>query len=132
MRAGSVGILAGSLETTGDSTGLVALDRGPGSVTNLRPHFRRALSTTSTAYRRTFGRRAPYARARRPLGESHCSAGGDSRVDVNQPGHTELEREGERALPAGATRPGQLHTRPATGTAEGDGGAGLEQNARGG
>ena len=43
------------LETTDDSVDLVARNCGLGTAANLRLHFRRALDTTPTAYRRTFG-----------------------------------------------------------------------------
>jgi transcriptional regulator GlxA family with amidase domain len=44
------------LETTDQSIDLVARDSGLGSAANLRLHFRRALNTTLTAYRRDFTR----------------------------------------------------------------------------
>lgn len=44
------------LETTGHSVDEVARDCGLGTAANLRLHFRRALGTTPTAYRRTFTR----------------------------------------------------------------------------
>ncbi|MFF9639966.1 GlxA family transcriptional regulator [Kitasatospora aureofaciens] len=44
------------LETTKLSVDQVARDCGLGTATNLRLHFRRALDTTPTAYRRTFAR----------------------------------------------------------------------------
>ncbi|MEY9854490.1 transcriptional regulator GlxA family with amidase domain [Catenulispora sp. GAS73] len=44
------------LETTDHSIDLVAHDCGLGSAANLRLHFRRALNTTPTAYRRAFSR----------------------------------------------------------------------------
>ncbi|GAA3573375.1 helix-turn-helix domain-containing protein [Amycolatopsis ultiminotia] len=43
------------LETTDHSVDQVARDCGLGTAANLRLHFRRALGTTPTAYRRTFG-----------------------------------------------------------------------------
>lgn len=47
------------LETTDHSVDRVARDCGLGTAANLRLHFRRALDTTPTAYRRTFGRSTP-------------------------------------------------------------------------
>jgi transcriptional regulator GlxA family with amidase domain len=47
------------LETTELPVDQVARDCGLGSAANLRLHFRRALDTTPTAYRRTFTRRSP-------------------------------------------------------------------------
>ncbi|MFJ9033688.1 GlxA family transcriptional regulator [Streptomyces sp. NPDC102274] len=44
------------LETTNHSVDQVARDCGLGTAANLRLHFRRALDTTPTAYRRTFTR----------------------------------------------------------------------------
>ncbi|MFE6687696.1 GlxA family transcriptional regulator [Streptomyces sp. NPDC057743] len=44
------------LETTDRSVEQVARDCGLGTAANLRLHFRRALDTTPTAYRRTFAR----------------------------------------------------------------------------
>ncbi|GAA4533607.1 GlxA family transcriptional regulator [Amycolatopsis samaneae] len=44
------------LETTGRPVDRVARDCGLGTAANLRLHFRRALDTTPTAYRRTFQR----------------------------------------------------------------------------
>ena len=46
------------LETTDHSIDVVANDCGLGSAANLRLHFRRALNTTPTAYRRAFNRSA--------------------------------------------------------------------------
>lgn len=43
------------LETTNQPMDRVAHDCGLGTAANLRLHFRRALDTTPTAYRRTFG-----------------------------------------------------------------------------
>ncbi|GAA3751766.1 GlxA family transcriptional regulator [Streptomyces tremellae] len=51
------------LETTDQPVDRVASDCGLGTATNLRLHFRRALDTTPTAYRRTFRTPGP---ARRP------------------------------------------------------------------
>lgn len=48
------------LETTDQSIDLVARDSGLGSAANLRLHFRRALNTTPTAYRRAFTHHAPH------------------------------------------------------------------------
>jgi transcriptional regulator GlxA family with amidase domain len=42
------------LETTDHSVDRVAQDCGLGTAANLRLHFRRALDTTPTTYRRTF------------------------------------------------------------------------------
>jgi len=47
------------LETTGLPIDQVARDCGLGSAANLRLHFRRALDTTPTVYRRTFTTRSP-------------------------------------------------------------------------
>jgi AraC-like DNA-binding protein len=47
------------LETTELPVDQVARDCGLGSAANLRLHFRRALDTTPTVYRRTFTRRSP-------------------------------------------------------------------------
>lgn len=47
------------LETTDYSVDRIAGDCGLGTAANLRLHFRRALDTTPTAYRRTFARPAP-------------------------------------------------------------------------
>ncbi|MGH8921555.1 MAG: helix-turn-helix domain-containing protein, partial [Actinomycetes bacterium] len=47
------------LETTDHPIDRIARDCGLGTATNLRLHFRRALDTTPTAYRRTFQRTAP-------------------------------------------------------------------------
>ncbi|MFJ8826362.1 GlxA family transcriptional regulator [Streptomyces sp. NPDC102467] len=47
------------LEATDHSVDRVARDCGLGTAANLRLHFRRALDTTPTAYRRTFGRSMP-------------------------------------------------------------------------
>ncbi|WP_399896413.1 GlxA family transcriptional regulator [Streptomyces sp. BBFR51] len=58
-----LGLARELLETTDRSIDVVARDCGLGSAANLRLHFRRALDTTPTAYRRTFGRRAPYLHA---------------------------------------------------------------------
>jgi transcriptional regulator GlxA family with amidase domain len=44
------------LETTDHSIALVAHDCGLGLAANLRLHFRRALNTTPTVYRRAFSR----------------------------------------------------------------------------
>ncbi|MWA05565.1 helix-turn-helix domain-containing protein [Actinomadura sp. LD22] len=44
------------LETTDQPVARVARECGLGTAANLRLHFRRALDTTPTAYRRTFGR----------------------------------------------------------------------------
>jgi transcriptional regulator GlxA family with amidase domain len=46
------------LETTRASIDQIAADCGFGTAANLRLHFRRLLSTTPTAYRRTFAQRA--------------------------------------------------------------------------
>ncbi|MFB7508632.1 helix-turn-helix domain-containing protein, partial [Streptomyces broussonetiae] len=51
-----LGLARELLETTDHSIDLVARDSGLGSAANLRLHFRRALSTTPTAYRRAFTR----------------------------------------------------------------------------
>jgi transcriptional regulator GlxA family with amidase domain len=47
-----------ALETTPASVDAVASDCGFGSAANLRKHFRRAVATTPTAYRRTFAGQA--------------------------------------------------------------------------
>ena len=44
------------LETTSASIEQIAHECGFGTPANLRIHFRRVLSTTPTAYRRTFAR----------------------------------------------------------------------------
>jgi transcriptional regulator GlxA family with amidase domain len=49
------------LERTHEGIDQVAADCGLGSAANLRLHFRRVLSTTPTAYRRTFAERAAAA-----------------------------------------------------------------------
>ncbi|MFE1199251.1 helix-turn-helix domain-containing protein [Streptomyces olivaceoviridis] len=49
------------LESTDHSIDLVARDSGLGSAANLRLHFRRALDTTPTAYRRAFSRHVAHA-----------------------------------------------------------------------
>ncbi|MEV0263833.1 helix-turn-helix domain-containing protein [Streptomyces sp. NPDC050617] len=54
------------LESTDHPIDRVARDCGLGTAANLRLHFRRALDTTPTAYRRTFGRSAPRTPARSP------------------------------------------------------------------
>jgi transcriptional regulator GlxA family with amidase domain len=51
-----LGLARELLETTGHSVDQVARDCGLGSAANLRLHFRRALDTTPTAYRRAFMR----------------------------------------------------------------------------
>jgi transcriptional regulator GlxA family with amidase domain len=51
-----LGLARELLETTDHSIDLVAHDCGLGSAANLRLHFRRALNTTPTAYRRAFCR----------------------------------------------------------------------------
>ncbi|MEV0282197.1 helix-turn-helix domain-containing protein [Streptomyces sp. NPDC050610] len=48
------------LETTDHPVDRVARDCGLGTAANLRLHFRRALDTTPTAYRRTFARSTPH------------------------------------------------------------------------
>ncbi|MER6327384.1 GlxA family transcriptional regulator [Streptomyces coelicoflavus] len=58
-----LGLARELLETTDRPIDVVARDCGLGSATNLRLHFRRALDTTPTAYRRAFGRGAPYDHA---------------------------------------------------------------------
>ncbi|MFD4350724.1 GlxA family transcriptional regulator [Streptomyces coelicoflavus] len=54
-----LGLARELLETTDQSIDVVARDSGLGSATNLRLHFRRALNTTPTAYRRAFSRHVP-------------------------------------------------------------------------
>ncbi|MEU6173661.1 helix-turn-helix domain-containing protein [Streptantibioticus parmotrematis] len=54
------------LESTDRSVDQVARDCGLGTAANLRLHFRRALDTTPTAYRRTFTRSASRGPARPP------------------------------------------------------------------
>ncbi|WP_406470252.1 GlxA family transcriptional regulator [Streptomyces sp. NBC_01615] len=54
-----LGLARELLETTDQSIDLVARDCGLGSAANLRLHFRRALNTTPTAYRRAFTRHVP-------------------------------------------------------------------------
>ncbi|OON75587.1 GlxA family transcriptional regulator [Streptomyces tsukubensis] len=54
------------LETTDHPVDRVARDCGLGTAANLRLHFRRALDTTPTAYRRTFGRSASHSPSHRP------------------------------------------------------------------
>ncbi|MGW0955342.1 helix-turn-helix domain-containing protein [Streptomyces sp. NPDC002545] len=54
-----LGLARELLETTDQSIDLVAHDSGLGSAANLRLHFRRALNTTPTAYRRAFTRHVP-------------------------------------------------------------------------
>ncbi|MGV9937789.1 helix-turn-helix domain-containing protein [Streptomyces olivaceoviridis] len=49
------------MESTDHSIDLVARDSGLGSPANLRLHFRRALDTTPTAYRRAFSRHVAHA-----------------------------------------------------------------------
>ncbi|GAA2355917.1 GlxA family transcriptional regulator [Streptomyces violaceusniger] len=56
------------LETTDHSVDRVARDCGLGTAANLRLHFRRALGTTPTAYRRTFGRSTSHSPACSPAG----------------------------------------------------------------
>jgi len=51
-----LGLARELLETTDHSIDVVAHDCGLGSAANLRLHFRRALNTTPTAYRRAFTR----------------------------------------------------------------------------
>jgi len=51
-----LGLARELLETTDRPIDLVAHDCGLGSAANLRLHFRRALNTTPTAYRRAFTR----------------------------------------------------------------------------
>ena len=51
-----LGLARELLETTDHSIDRVAHDSGLGSAANLRLHFRRALNTTPTAYRRAFTR----------------------------------------------------------------------------
>lgn len=51
-----LGLARELLETTGHSVDRVAGDCGLGTAANLRLHFRRALNTTPTAYRRAFTR----------------------------------------------------------------------------
>ncbi|WP_253209216.1 helix-turn-helix domain-containing protein [Streptomyces niphimycinicus] len=50
-----LGLARELLETTDHPVDRVARDCGPGTAANLRLHFRRALNTTPTAYRHTFG-----------------------------------------------------------------------------
>ncbi|WP_369265037.1 GlxA family transcriptional regulator [Streptomyces sp. R35] len=57
--AARLGLARELLETTDQSIDLVARDCGLGSAANLRLHFRRALNTTPTAYRRAFTRHVP-------------------------------------------------------------------------
>jgi transcriptional regulator GlxA family with amidase domain len=57
-----MGLARELLEATDHSVDVVARDSGLGSAANLRLHFRRALNTTPTAYRRAFSRRVPSAR----------------------------------------------------------------------
>ncbi|WP_433187548.1 helix-turn-helix domain-containing protein [Actinoallomurus sp. CA-150999] len=57
-----LGLARELLETTDHSIDLVAHDSGLGSAANLRLHFRRALNTTPTAYRRAFTRHVPHPR----------------------------------------------------------------------
>lgn len=47
------------LEETDDTLDLIAVQTGFGAAAVMRHHFVRALQTTPTAYRRTFGRRRP-------------------------------------------------------------------------
>ncbi|MFE3654343.1 GlxA family transcriptional regulator [Streptomyces sp. NPDC059152] len=54
------------LETTERSVDQVARDCGLGTAANLRLHFRRALDTTPTAYRRTFTRSTSHSPAFSP------------------------------------------------------------------
>ncbi|MFD7020885.1 helix-turn-helix domain-containing protein [Streptomyces sp. NPDC059928] len=54
-----LGLARELLETTDQPIDLVARDCGLGSAANLRLHFRRALNTTPTAYRRAFTRHVP-------------------------------------------------------------------------
>ncbi|GHJ29653.1 AraC family transcriptional regulator [Streptomyces hygroscopicus subsp. sporocinereus] len=54
------------LETTDHSVDRVARDCGLGTAANLRLHFRRALGTTPTAYRRTFRRSTAHSPACSP------------------------------------------------------------------
>ncbi|WP_225102346.1 GlxA family transcriptional regulator [Streptomyces sp. CoH27] len=54
-----LGLARELLETTDQSIDVVASEAGLGSAANLRLHFRRALNTTPTAYRRAFTRHAP-------------------------------------------------------------------------
>ncbi|MFI8457003.1 GlxA family transcriptional regulator [Kitasatospora sp. NPDC085464] len=56
------------LETTDRSVEQVARDCGLGTAANLRLHFRRALDTTPTAYRRTFAHSASRSPAGSPAG----------------------------------------------------------------
>ncbi|GAA1273619.1 GlxA family transcriptional regulator [Streptomyces javensis] len=56
------------LETTDHSVDRVARDCGLGTPANLRLHFRRALDTTPTAYRRAFGRSTSPGAARSQAG----------------------------------------------------------------
>lgn len=51
-----LGLARELLETTDHSIDVFAHDCGLGSAANPRPHFRRALNTTPTAYRRAFTR----------------------------------------------------------------------------
>ncbi|MGV4926465.1 DJ-1/PfpI family protein [Streptomyces sp. BHT-5-2] len=54
------------LETTDRSVEQVARDSGLGTAANLRLHFRRALDTTPTSYRRTFARSTSHSPACSP------------------------------------------------------------------
>ncbi|MFF5443228.1 GlxA family transcriptional regulator [Streptomyces achromogenes] len=62
LTAARMGLARELLEATDHSVDVVARDSGLGSAANLRLHFRRALNTTPTAYRRAFSRRVPPAR----------------------------------------------------------------------
>jgi transcriptional regulator GlxA family with amidase domain len=62
-----LGLARELLETTDQSIDLVARASGLGSAANLRLHFRRALNTTPTAYRRAFTRHAPDPDTWRPI-----------------------------------------------------------------